>query len=69
MFDYDIEVSRIAIIDKDINKSVNINIPELRGLLFRTSTIKFKVAAPLLSCEIRIGRIIAIRVVKSARVL
>ena len=61
----------MAAIDKGVNKGVGeaINIPEPRGLLFRTSVIKFKVAAPLLSCGMRTGRTVAIRVAKSARVL
>ena len=63
-------MSRIAIIDEGVYKNIDIiDVPEFRGLLFRTLTIIFKVAAPLLSCGIRTGRIIAIRVAKSARVL
>ena len=62
-------MSRIIIINKSVNKDININIPKPRELLFHISTIKFKVTAPLLSCEIRTERIIAIRVAKNARVL
>ena len=58
---------RITIINKGVNKDVNI--PEPRELLFRISTIKIKVTALLLSCEMRTGRIIVIRVTKIIRVL
>ena len=62
-------MSRITIINKGINKGVSVNISKPRELLFHTSIIKFKVTIPLLSCGIRTGRTVIIRVTKNARVL